>query len=177
MTDNKSFTARKIALGGILLALTSLTLFAAAVSPTGKLSLYVLSSFYIAVVLMEFGIKAGWVFYPASCMLAFLALRGNVGGLFSYIAFFGIYGIVKFYAEKIKNPVVEYIFKAAYFNAVLVAAIFFARQVLSFDPIRLEIFPVWAVILASEVVFFLYDYVYSLFIQYYYQKIRKRIKL
>lgn len=167
--------AKKIALSGILLSLTTLVLFAAAILPTNKLSLYTLSSFFVAVIITELGIKAGWAFYVASGLLGFLALRGSIGGFIAYAAFFGLYGIIKYYTEKLPNRGIEYAAKIFYFNIALFLVISFART-LFFDPFALGV-PPWVIIAAAQVLFLFYDYLFTLFVRYYNEKIRNKLKL
>ncbi|MDP4092558.1 MAG: hypothetical protein Q8920_04285, partial [Bacillota bacterium] len=90
-----SINVKRTAFGGILLALSAVTLFLATTLPTSRFALYALSSFYVAVFIMEFGIKAGWIFYTASCLLGFIAVRGGISGWVLYILFFGLYSTIK----------------------------------------------------------------------------------
>lgn len=174
MRSSGMANTRKVALGGILLALTVIILYAESVMPTSKLSLYALSSFFVSVIVIESGIRAGWIFYVASSLLALIIIPDKIA-LIPYLVFFGVYGIIKFYVEKLNKPVLEYIFKVAYFNACLAAAFLLIKEFF-LESVRVD-FPWWAVIAVLEVVFIIYDYVYTLFIQYYNQKIKKMIRL
>ena len=78
---------RKVALGGILLALTVIILYAESVMPTSKLSLYALSSFFVSVIVIESGIRAGWIFYVASSLLALIIIPDKIA-LIPYLVFF-----------------------------------------------------------------------------------------
>ncbi len=170
---NNSFSARKVAFGGILLALSAITLVLASILPTTKLALYALSTFYVAIFIIEFGIKAGWVFYIASALLGFITMKG-FSAPFLYAAFFGMYGVVKFYIEKLNNIVLEYILKVIFYNIVLFAAITFVNNYIM-DLVKVK-FPWWIVIVASEFVFVIYDYVLSMLVQYYKDKLRHFLK-
>ncbi len=170
---NNSFSARKVAFGGILLALSALTLVLASILPTSKLALYALSTFYVAVFIIEFGIKSGWVFYIASALLGFVTMRG-FSAPFLYAAFFGIYGVIKFYIEKLNNILLEYILKIIFYNIILFAAITFISNYIM-GLVKVD-FPWWIVIVASEIVFIIYDYVLSMLLQYYKDKLRRFLK-
>lgn len=172
---NNSSNSKRLAVSGILLALTAVTLFVASIMPTSKLSLYALSSFFVSIIIMEFGIKAGWAFYVASCLLAFIAVRGSYTALIPFVLFFGVYGIIKHYIEKIRKLVIELFLKIVFFNITLAAGIIFVREFF-FDPFKSR-FPFWAVIIGLEIAFVVYDYVYSLFVQYYIDKIKKKLKI
>ena len=172
--NNQNLKAKKISLSGIMLALSMITLFAATTLPTSRLSLYALSSFFVSIIIIEFGIKAGWLFFIAACILSFLVLPNKLG-LPPYIVFFGIYGIIKFYLEKLRLVILEYVLKFVYFNICLFLAFCFIRNFLL---INIEIkLPVWIIVIASEIIFILYDYVYTLFIQYYNEKLKRILKI
>ena len=166
-----ALNVKSTAFGGILLALSAVTLFLASVLPTGRLALYALSSFYVAVFIMKYGIRAGWVFYAASCLLAFVTMRGDIPALALYIVFFGLYGIVKYYIERINHIAIEYVLKLIFYNIVLfIGVVFIGNYLLGF--FRVE-FPWWILIAISEIVFLIYDYVFSMLIHYYKQKLKK----
>ena len=172
--QNKRFSARILSLGGVLLALTVITLFAESILPTSKLSLYSLSSFFIAVMIIESGAKAGLVFYISSALLALVVVQNKLE-LIPYIAFFGNYGLVKYLVEKLRNLFLEYVLKISYFSIWLVVAFIFAK---AFFAANIKInFPWWVVIVLLEAAFVIYDYVYSLIVRYYSAKFRDRLKI
>ncbi|MGI6528040.1 MAG: hypothetical protein ACOX25_11880 [Caldicoprobacterales bacterium] len=172
--DNKPSRSKAIALSGIFLALTVLVLYAESLVPTGRLSLYALSSLFVSVIVIEAGIQAGWLFYLGSSLLAFIAVPDKLG-LFPYYTFFGLYGIIKYYTEKAAGRVAEYLMKYAFFNLSLVLTWLLARAVLLGN---LEVkLPLWIVIIGLESAFIIYDLVYTLFIQTYRERIRKVLGL
>ncbi|HCS74861.1 MAG TPA: hypothetical protein DIW17_13420 [Clostridiales bacterium] len=164
---------KEIAFGGIMLALSVLVLYMASMAPTGRLSLYALSSFFVSVIVIESGIKAGWLFYTASSLLSLLLIPDKLG-LLPYFLFFGLYGLIKYYLEKISNRVAEYLLKFVYFNLCLLLAWLLIKEVflaLVELPISIRL-----IVIALQVVFFIYDWVYSLVIQAYRDRIRKILK-
>ncbi len=166
-------TARKIALGGILLAFVVIILYAESFLPTGKFSLYVLSSFFTAAILIHLGVKTAWLFYGASCLLSLILLPEKLS-LVPYILFFGVYAIIKYLVEKLNKPVISYLLKYLFFNVVLAVSYLIAGQFIAEE--ALTSLPVWAVIAGLQLLFLIYDYVFSLFIRYYYDRIRKYIR-
>lgn len=171
--DNRRVTdAKKISLSGIMLAFTVISLFLATVVPTNTLSFYALSSFFVAIVVLQLGIKSGWIFYFASSLLSFILLPDKAG-LIPYLAFFGLYGIIKFYIERLNKNVLEYILKIGYFNFSLLLALLFLKQFF-LERIKVD-FPWWVIILALEIAFIAYDYVYTLVIQYYNTKLKRKL--
>jgi hypothetical protein len=142
--------------------------------PTNRLSLYALSSFFVAVSIIESGVRAGWLFYAATSLLALIIIPDKLG-IVPYAIFFGSYGIIKFYIEKLGRIVLEYILKFAFFNACMGIAIWAVSDLFGFA-VSSKL-PWWLLIIALEIVFFVYDYVYTLFIGYYRDKLRPRLKL
>jgi len=171
---NGTANAKRLALGGILAALTLITLYAESVLPTSKLSLYALSSFFVSVIVIESGIKWAWIFYIASSILALIILPDKIA-LIPYLVFFGVYGILKFYIEKIRNIIVELILKYAYFNLCLLLALLLIKKIF-LDMLNIA-FSLWILIVVLEVVFLVYDYAFTFFIQYYNKRIRTVLKL
>lgn len=165
--------AKRIALMGVLLALVVITLYAESVIPTGKLSLYALSSFFTAVVIIEAGIKSGWLFYVSASLLSLILLPEKLA-IIPYVVFFGVYGIIKYYIEKACGKLTGYVLKFLVFNASVLISYLFAKNFISQE--AFEALPLWVAIPVLQFIFFVYDYVYSLFIEYFQLKIRKIIK-
>lgn len=172
---NKSMSSKSLSLGGILTALTVVSVFFADIMPTNTLSLYALSSFFVSVVLIEIGVKASWVFYFATSLLSFIIVPDKTM-VIPFISFFGVYGIIKHYLEKCSNRAVEYIIKIIFFNANVVLAYFLIKALFEAQTLFRGA-PLWAVLIILQVIFLVYDYIYTLFIQYYVNKLRKILKL
>ncbi len=170
---NNGSRVKRITLSGILLAFTVICVFLAAVLPTSKLSLYALSSLFMSVILIEFGTKAGWAFYLASAILsALLVPRLEV---IPFVVFFGIYGLIKLYIERLNSRITEYILKLAYFNICLILGLFFLKEII-LNGVNLSA-PVYIVAAVLEVVFVVYDYIYTLFIRFYGTQLKQRLRL
>ncbi|HHY81417.1 MAG TPA: hypothetical protein GX505_01920 [Clostridiales bacterium] len=165
---------KTVALSGILLALTILVLYAESFAPAGRLSLFALSSFFVSVIVCELGIKAGWLFYIGSSLLSFALIPDKIG-LLPYILFFGLYGIIKYYAERSRYRLTEFLIKYAFFNLCVFLAYYLARELFT-GQLEIKLSP-WIIIPVLEITFAIYDYVYSLFIQYYRSRIRKALGL
>lgn len=162
---------KQTALSGVLLALSTATVFLASFIPGVELTLYALGSFYIAVVIIETSTRGGWLFYAASCFLS-LILIPNKTAILPYIVFFGIYGLVKFYIEKLNNQITEIILKLLFFNCTWGLGIYFLKDIL-LGSIELPDYPVWVLIIGAEAMFLLYDYIYTLAVIYYQKRFQK----
>jgi hypothetical protein len=119
MGEKNSFKySKKIAVAGILTALSAAALFLENIFPTGKLGFYVFAGFLLSVVIMECGILFGWISFAASSLLAFLLVPEKTA-VVPYFLFFGIYSLVKSHIEKLNRIVVELVLKFVFFNAAL----------------------------------------------------------
>lgn len=174
MLNNTQNKSKRIAVGGILIALTIIVLFFATVLPTSRLALFTLSSFLVAVIVIEFGIKFAWIFYIACSILSFLSPIPNKIELIFYVAFFGYYPMVKFYVERINIIFIEYILKLLAFNVGLFLILKVAKEIL-FRDINIQV-ALWVLIVIAQIAFFLYDYLFTLFIQYYNNKLRRMLE-
>jgi len=173
MNENSRKTKR-LALNSILGALAVICLLLATILPTARISLYALSSFFVAITIMESGARAGWLFYAATSLLA-LILVPNKPGIVPYVLFFGLYGVVKFYIERLNRLVPEYVLKLLFLNASAGAAFLLVREFIGYTlEVRL---PWWILIIALEIVFIVYDVVYTLFINYYKERLKPLLKL
>lgn len=157
--------SRKIAYSGILLSLNIIILMLINIIPTNTLSLLGLASLPIAIVIMEYGPKAGVMFYIGSVLLSFI-IMANKAQWILYIFTFGIYGLIKYVIEKDRSFVQEYILKLLAANILIIFAYLILKQ---FIYIPLNIL----VILIFEISFIIYDFVYSQFIDFYNDKLKR----
>jgi len=169
-------SSKKIALNGILAALAVICIFLATILPTSRLSFYALSSFLIAIIIIEYDAKTAFIFYIVTNIISFFLIPDKIK-IIPYSIFFGIYGIVKYYIEKINKIVLEYVLKYIYFN-VCVLVLFLLFKDLIVADLNIDIkYLLWIGFLVMEIIFILYDYIYSLFIQYYIKKLRRYLKM
>jgi hypothetical protein len=86
-----------------------------------------------------------------------------------YILTFGLYGIVKYIIEQDRSVYIEYLLKIVFAN-IIILVIYFLLKPFVYIPINI------ITILVFEVSFIVYDHVYTLFIEYYNQKLKRIIK-
>ena len=159
--------SRKIAYGGILLALNIILLLLVNIIPINTLFLMGLASLPISIIIMEYGPKLGTIFYMASVILSFIVMT-NKSQWILYIFTFGIYGLIKYVIENDRNFFTEYIMKIISAN-VLIFITYFILKNFVYIPVNLF------TIIIFQMVFLIYDYVYSRFIDYYNIRLRKII--
>lgn len=167
--------SKSLALGGILSAITVLCVYFASILPTSKLSLYVLSSFAVSLLIIELGNKTAWTFYATTSALIFIIVPDKLAAV-PYITFFGAYGIIKHYIERRSSIIVDYVIKFIFFNINLALALFLMRTFFISDELFNK-YPILLVILVIQPVFLIYDYVYTLFIRYYFDRLKNILRL
>ncbi|WP_313344267.1 hypothetical protein [Sedimentibacter sp.] len=159
----------KIAYLGVLLGLNQLFIILSSIIETNTIILFAAAALLVGVVIVEFGGKNGLVFYIASCLLGFF-LSFNKFEFVTYVVFFGLYSYVKHLLElKVKNKNTLFLTKIIFFNLALIIMYLAIRL---FITIELT----WWMILAGQILFIIYDYAFSIFINYYISTIKPKIK-
>lgn len=171
---NRQTSMRAIALGGVFLALSMVTLFLATITPGIELTLYTLSSFFVAFVVIETDIKGGWVFYFASVLLSAILIP-NKAAILPYAMFFGLYPVVKYYIEGKRTPYkwLELLIKLAFFNFIFGVGVFFIGH-LFLGAINLPKIALPLLIIAAQGGFLFYDYLFTIVVGFF---MRKRQRL
>ena len=169
MKKSKTF---KLALGGICLALTLIFMFAGSIAPGIELTLFAISSIFVAVMILESGVSGAVLLYLAACILGFILVPNKIG-IIPYVFLFGYYGIVKYFIEKLPKASSQLIIKAIFFAAILCIG-FLGFKELLLGAVELPDFPVAILIIAGTVFMMLYDYIYSLAINLYIAKVQRK---
>lgn len=168
-----SLQSRNTALGGIMAALCMICLYGAVYMPTGRISLYALSSIFCGIMVVESGVRWGWVFYGSTAILS-LVLIPNKMGIVPYILFFGPYGLIKYHIESFRSRLIGFMLKACFFLLSMAATAYTVKG-LFLGEVYSKL-PVWALILVGLVIFYIYDYVYTTLIHYYMKKIKHHMR-
>ena len=101
--------AKNIALGGILVALTSIVLYATSILPISTIAILTIASAIIPVCIIRSDIQTSIFVYISSSLIAFFLVPINISLL--YFIFFGIYGIVKYFIERMRKEKIEILLK------------------------------------------------------------------
>lgn len=161
--------SKKITYSGILLGLNILLLLISNLISINTMFFMGLASLIISVIVMEYGVNTGVVFYIASIILSFIVMPNKSQWLL-YTLTFGIYGLVKYFIEKGRPIYIEVILKLIFANLVAVILYLILKNIVII-PINI------ITIIVYQVAFLVYDYVYSLFIEYYNEKIKRIINI
>ena len=171
--DNQAKTkTQAIALGGICLALIVVFIFAGSIVPGIELTMFAISSLFVAVMIMESGVRAGVILYAAALLLGFILVPNKLA-MIPYAFFFGYYGILKFFIEKLKNAVLQVVIKAAFFAVVMCVGLLAFKELL-LGAISLPDYPTAILIVAGILMMLVYDYIYTLLINFYLKRIKNR---
>lgn len=160
--------SKKIAYSAILLAVNLILLILINIIPMNTLFLMGLASLPISIIILEYGPKSGLIFYIASVLLGFIVINNKFQWVLNTFTFCG-YGLIKYFIERDRPIYIEYLFKIAFANIAMFIVYMILRQFI-YIPINLII------ILTFEVLFIVYDNVYSLFIEYYDTKLKRILK-
>lgn len=161
--------SKKMAYSGILLGLNIVLLLISNLISINTMFFMGLASLIISVIVMEYGVNTGVVFYIASIILSFIVMPNKSQWLL-YTLTFGIYGLVKYFIEKGRPIYTEIILKLIFANLVAVILYLILKNIVII-PINI------ITIIVYQVAFLIYDYVYSLFIEYYNEKIKRIINI
>lgn len=165
--------SKRIALGGIVTLLSTLSLYIASILPTNRLFFFALSTFFLAAIVIEDSKQFSILVYISSSLLS-LILIPNKTIILPYIVFFGYYAIPKSIIEKINNLVIEILIKLLLFNLSIYITYTFLNKFF-FEDIIFKL-PIWIVFIIMQLALIIYDYSFSLCIYFYRTKIRAHIK-
>lgn len=165
---------KRTAVCGVMMALTVVMIFLAGVIPGVNMSLLAAATCLTAFVIIETGIKFGAAFYAGAAILSAFIVPGKAAAI-QYIMFFGLYPIVKYFAEKSPKKSVQIGVKAAFILADLLIAyfllfeIFFGGAALPFNLPAVFILPEMAVMFA------LLDIILTIIINIYIEKVHSKL--
>ncbi len=162
--------SRHIAENGITVALTLVVLYAASILPISTLSILTVASCLIPISIIRTSIRNTILVYVASSLASFFLISTNIA--LYYTLFFGVYGIIKYFAEKLKNIPLELILKLIGFNILLTIIYFVAVNFLGLPSIHYPLYLIWIV---SQAAFLIYDYALTLIISFYLNRIHTHV--
>ncbi len=157
--------ARTLAFGGLLLALTVVFMALGSIIETSTLFLLAAASFFVGIVVREFGLKAGAAFYIAAVLLGFITAPNKFYVLTFTAMGFYIWGIeaVWRWLEKhpgiIKRRAVFWISKYLIFNIAYIPIVLIFRDMLFSRAVTDTVLIV--VLVGGQIGLFIYDRAYE----------------
>lgn len=164
--DNKS---KIVALSGVLLAFAMALLFLKTVIPVWDFTIYIFISFFTGIILQEGNDRWSWVYFSALVVLS-LILPVNKLSFLLFYTFFGYYGIIKYYIEKLKTKYIGFILKIGLVNLALILNYLVAKSFL--PSIFGGVIQLYILIPVATVFIFIYDYIYTLAMVFYNSRIK-----
>lgn len=146
----------RTALGGILAAGSLVLLGLACLAPSGRIGLTAVAGLFPVVGVLAGGKAVGYLCWASAGLLG-LILLPDKGVPLLYLAFLGLYPVVKGRIESFRRQPVEWLLKLSFFNTELTMFWFVLRGLFLPNP------PTWlgnnslVLYLAGNVVFVLYD--------------------
>lgn len=162
--------SKRITTNAFFIALTIVILYLNIILPISTISILTLASFIIPITLIRNSIKDAILVYISSSIISFFLIPLNISLM--YICFFGIYGIIKYFIEKLNKLYLEILLKLLFFNFMLILGFLLLK---SFFPVNIIKISIWLFIILSEIVFLFFDYALTLLISFYLQKLHKKI--
>ena len=168
----------KVALCGIIAALSLALMMLTGVIPVGTYAFPCFAGIFICSIVVEYGFKWALGVYAVVAVLSFF-LSGDKEAVIYFIALFGYYPVLKSVIEgKLKNKIVQYIIKLFVFNAAAVIAFFAGTFLLSISPDEYTLFGVyipWVFLIFGNFFFLLYDFAISVFVTQYVRNLRGKL--
>jgi hypothetical protein len=123
----------------------------------------VIATFVSAFPYIRGGIGAGLTTYLASAILGLIIMPNKLyAGVY---AFFGIYPFIKLLSEKNK-VMLEFFYKYLWFNITMGINYLLYRSLISMNSFFYSLEGTILLVIAAEIAFFAYDYVFTRFIMY-----------
>ncbi|MBU3103123.1 hypothetical protein [Clostridium gasigenes] len=160
--------AKDLTLGGILIALTLVILYSSSILPISTLTILTLASCLIPICIIRSSVKTGFLVYIGSTTLGFFIIPINI--IVYYGLFFGVYGIIKYYIERLRKLYLEIILKLIIFNIIFIISFTVATLFLGNVVINI---PLWLLWLLAQPTFIVFDYALTLIIGYYLNRFHK----
>ncbi|MEE7581898.1 MAG: hypothetical protein UDO63_01635 [Oscillospiraceae bacterium] len=172
-------TSYKVALGGIISALCLVSMFLTGVIPILSLALPMIAGTLMMIIKVE--VSTGWSFltYIAVSMLSLFVTFDKESSVM-FIFLFGLYPILKTFFDKVKLKLVRVLSKLIYYNVSVTIAFQITFKLFGMEELADQMnqyFPhgMLVLLIATNPVFLMYDYVLNNLIDIYYKKLKPKI--
>ncbi|HJA80911.1 MAG TPA: hypothetical protein H9776_04010 [Candidatus Mediterraneibacter intestinipullorum] len=171
--------AKTLAFGGLLLALTVIFMSLGSIIETSTLFLLTAASFFVGIVVREFGLKAGAAFYLAAVLLGFIIAPNKFYVLTFTAMGLYIWGIEAVWRWLEKRPQfrerrrIFWISKYVIFNLIYIPIVIGFRDMLFARAVSDAI--LFGVVIAGQIGLFIYDKAYDYVQAHVWGKMRGRV--
>ena len=159
----------KIAVGGVFSALCLLLMLMSGMVPFSTYAIPALAGAMLIAVLIEAGRKAAVMVYISVSLLSIFAAPDKEAAMI-FVSLCGYYPLLKEWLEQLSSRMIEYILKFAVFNAAIVLGYAAITRIFGFPSITVDDmgtfgrYTALVLLLAGNVVFFIYDIALTRFI-------------
>lgn len=174
----KTKSSYKVALGGVVGALSIAMMFLTGIIPVGTYAFPCFAGILLTAVVIEINYVAAVSVFISVSILSFL-ISGDKEACLYYAFFFGFYPIIKSLIERIKSYAVQWIIKISIFNMCMVAIFCLGLFVFSIPKESFNIFGIylpWVFLIVGNIFFVFYDFCVSKLVTVYLFKWRKNLK-
>ena len=161
-----------LSLTSMMAAFALLFIYLAGILPTARLAMYSIASLFSMAMCMEQRTAYAIILYFAVSFLSLLILP-NTLMVVPYVLFFGYYGITKYHIEQIKDKFLAFVLKLMVFNIGLILNYFLAKNLLLANIPDVIKNSFWVFLGLAQMVFVVYDFVFSKMAELYDNRIRK----
>lgn len=178
MKRNKA--SKKVALGGVVSALSLLFMFLTGIFPFAEYALPAISGIALVVLVIELDKKTAYIAYIAVGILSMLVAPVKESAVL-FVFFLGFYPILKSSVEQIKSIVLEWTVKMGLFNLAIVAAYLSMTYLLGMSEVLADLsggfkYGILVFWLLGNATFVLYDIALSQLVVMYFKKIQPKLK-
>ena len=163
----------QITYSAILSALSLILVYVGALAPTGSWGIVALAGLFPAAAVISAGLGAGFLSWACVTVLAFLMVPDKFCVLL-YGILFGLYPMLKSLIEGLRRIPLEIILKLLFFN-VSFTVVYFTMKAAVLASLPSALSQAWALYLAGNVIFLLYDFGFSKVISAYITRIQSAL--
>jgi hypothetical protein len=163
--------SKKIARTALLVSVNMILLLLGQLIRTNTLTFLALASFISALALILIDMRYSMLLYVATSVLAFIFIPDKTIGV-AYLMFFGSYGIIKSFIERINNSYAEFTIKTIYFIAMsYIIYLIIGKNLIDLNALMQKYdIPVYIFLIMFALLFNVYDFIYSAVIKLIYKK-------
>lgn len=171
---------RKLAFGGVMSALSLVSMFLSGVFPFAEYACPALAGVFLIALVIDFNKKTALIAYAAVALLS-LFITPNKEAAILFIAFLGYYPILKSCLEQVKSRVLEWVLKMGLFNIAVVASYFVIVNILGMEEVLSQMkgiaeYGILVMLLLANVAFVIYDIALSGLISNYISRVKPKLK-
>lgn len=159
---------KNLTIGGISIALSLVILYLSTIISINTIAILTVASSIIPITIIKSDIKTSILVYIITSILSFFFLPINYSLL--YILLFGIYGIAKYFIEKLNKLPLEIVLKLVFFNIMLGIGYLLMDSLLNMINLKLSL---WILLIIAQFAFLIYDYALTVIISFYLQRLHR----